>query len=384
VNARRRRVVRALAIVAIAALAFGLRWRALERLPIDYDEPWCLEAAQQIAELLRAGELRGLTELNPTPEHPQLAKAVLAVSILPAPESAPSPQRRSVYLGAPGLPEAQLLAARTGSAVLGTLAVALLAILGPLAGFFLAIHTYTVKFTSHAMLEALPALLSLAAVASYLRFKQGRGMRWLAGSAVALGLTAAAKYLYAIVGVVILVDWALTLRPAPASRLSRTGALALLWGVASLGVFFAATPYFWPAPFARLEASVSYLAGYSAGTDVREADFPMWQPLAWLAFYLPDDAPAERPYLLRLDPLISALALVGLVRTWRRERTWVLWLGIGLGFLLLWNTKWPHYVVIIAAPLCMCAQEGARLLLGLPPRAWRRLRGRVRPAPSAA
>jgi hypothetical protein len=41
-------------------------------------------------------------------------------------------------------------------------------------------------------------------------------------------------------------------------------------------------------------------------------------------------------------------------------------------------------VVIIAAPLCMCAQEGARLLLGLPPRAWRRLRGPARPAASTA
>jgi hypothetical protein len=149
----------------------------------------------------------------------------------------------------------------------------------------------------------------------------------------------------------------------------------LLWGVTSLLVFFAATPYFWPDPLGRLEASVSYLTRFSTGAIVREADFPLWQPLAWLTFYIPDDVPGQQPYLLRLDPLITLLALAGLWPLWRRERAWVLWLGIALAFLLLWNTKWPHYVLILSAPLCVAAAEGAQQALPLARRALRRARG---------
>jgi hypothetical protein len=184
----------------------------------------------------------------------------------------------------------------------------------------LAVHTYTVKFTSHAQIEALPALLSLASVLGYLRFKRTRRSGWLAVSSVLLGLTAAAS---------------------TCTWLSQTGS-ALLWGVGSLLVFFAATPYFWPDPLGRLQASLLFLADFSTGSrEVREAAFPWWQPLAWLSFYLPNDAPEARPNLVRIDPVITLLALLGLARTWRKERLWVLWLATVLGFLLLWNTKWP-------------------------------------------
>jgi 4-amino-4-deoxy-L-arabinose transferase-like glycosyltransferase len=370
----RSRVLHVLVVAAIAALAFGLRGRALERLPIDYEEPWCFEAARELAEVLRAGEPWRLTETNPTPEHPQLAKLLLATALLTAPDSPPSLTRGSVHYRKPGLPEQQLVAARTGSGVVGTLQVALLAWIHPLAGLFLAVHTYAVKFTSLAQLEALPALASLATVLAYLRFKQTQRRGWLVASAVALGLTAAAKYVYAIVGLAILVDFGLGLGATNGNRLSRARQI-LLWGVGSLLVFFVATPYFWPDPASRLLGSVLYLADYQGNSEVRKADFPFWQPLAWLTIYVPNDAPAARPYLVRIDPLLTALAVVGLPRLWRRERLWVLWLGIGLAFLLLWDTKWPYYILILAAPLCVAAAEGTRQLLERPLRALRQRRG---------
>jgi hypothetical protein len=373
---RRRAVLRVGVALAILGLAFGLRWRALERLPVDYEEPWTFKAVAELTALLRTGELSRLTEENPTPEHPQLAKLVLATAMLPAAESAPSSERGSVFLNHPGLPEQQLLAARTASAVAGSLEALLLALVSPLAGLFLAVHTYTVKFTSHAQIEALPALLSLASVLGYLRFKRTHRSGWLAVSSVLLGLTAAAKYVYGIVGLVILLDHALEMRGKTGPWLPRARP-ALLWGAGSLVVFFAATPYFWPDPLGRLQASLLFLADFSAGSrEVREAAFPWWQPLAWLSFYIPNDVPEARPFLVRIDPLITLLALVGLARTWRRERLWVLWLCSVLVFLLVWNTKWPYYVLMLTAPLCVAAAEGAwqlrswlQRLLGLTARA---------------
>jgi 4-amino-4-deoxy-L-arabinose transferase-like glycosyltransferase len=322
---------------------------------VDYDEGWYLEAAQRIARVLESGDLGALTApaTNFRPEHPQLAKLVFGLAIVPAHDRTPT-SRSSVWGERPRMPEAQLVAARTASGLLGALEVLLLAWLNPLAGLFLAIHTYTVKYTSLVMLEALPSLTSLAAVACYTRSRRTRGAGWWIASAALLGLTAAAKYMYAVVGVAILIDWLLELRKDNPSGLSRLRP-PLLWGGVSLAVFF-------------------FHADYSVSAHVTSLAFPFWQPLAWLSVYIPADVPAARPFLFRVDPLITLLALVGLDRLWNKQRVYVLWLGAALVFLLLWNTKWPHYVLILTAPLCLAAAEGAQRLRDLLLHGWRRLR----------
>ncbi len=352
-------MTRALLAVGVAALAFGLRCRAIERLPVDYDEMPYLAAAQEVSSQLRSGDLAGLTRTNAHPEHPQLMKLLFAAAILPAPDSQPSTERPSVAGGSSQLPEAQLIYARTAAGLFGALEVLLLACLSPLAGLLLAIHSFTIKYTSLVMLEALPAFTSLAAVAAYQRFQPTQQRGWWIASAVLLGLSAAGKYMYAVAGVAILIDWLLLLRPAPSELLSRARPV-LSWGVLSLVVFFAANPYFWPDPLWRLEFSLFYHMAYSAPANV--GGYPVWQPFAWLA------TSAAGPFLLRLDPWISLLALVGLDRLWRKQRVYVLWLGLGLLFLLVWTTKWPHYILILTAPLCLAAAEGLQRLLG-PPRA---------------
>lgn len=359
----RSRWLRVLLVLAVGALALGLRLRAAERLPIDYDEVFYVPAAQELAEALRSREWAALTETNAYPQHPQLAKLLFAFAILPAPESAPSPTRESMFPNRPKPPEAQLLYARRLAALLGALEALLLAAVQPLAGLFLAVHAFTVKHTSVVMLESLPALTSLAAVASHVRFEQTGRSRWQAASAVLLGLTAAAKYVYAIVGVAILLDRWLDVRATLADVAARVRS-SLAWGLGALGVFFATQPYLWPDPIGRLAASVVHLSAYQYGRQVHAAEFGFWQPIEWLTLYLPNDAPELRPYLFRLDPLITGLALFGLDRLWRRERTYVLWLGLGLLFLLYWDTKWPQYVLIVTAPLCLAAAEGTQRIAG--------------------
>lgn len=156
----------------------GLRWRAIEALPIDYDETWYLEGAEEIAAVLRSRELAGLTATNKRPEHPQLAKFLYAAAILPVDAAPPSPERRYVAGGASQLPESQLVAARSAAGAFGALEVLLLAWIHPLAGLLLALHAWTIKYTSLVMLEALPAFTSLASVASYARFKRTQRNAW--------------------------------------------------------------------------------------------------------------------------------------------------------------------------------------------------------------
>ena len=127
-------LLRILVAVAVATLAFGLRWRAVELLPTDYDETPYLTSARELAEVLRSGDLARLMTANLQPEHPQLMQLLFAAAILPAPDSEPSAERANVGGGGSKLPEAQLLAARTAAGVLGALEVLLLACLSPLAG----------------------------------------------------------------------------------------------------------------------------------------------------------------------------------------------------------------------------------------------------------
>jgi 4-amino-4-deoxy-L-arabinose transferase-like glycosyltransferase len=346
-------------------VAFGLRWRAIEGLPTDYDETPYLTAARKLADVLRSGDLAELTATSTQPEHPQLMQLLFAAAILPAPDSEPSPERPNVRGGMSRLPEAQLLAARTAAGALGALEALLLACLSPLAGLFLAIHTLTIKYTSLVMLEALPAFTSLATVMSYQRFQRTQRRGWWIASSVLLGLSAAGKYMYAVVGVAILIDWWLARRKPTDLRLRPV----LSWGLLSLATFYAANPYFWPDPLWRLENSLFYHAEYSS--DANLGGFPPWQPLVWLATSLPQATARAAPclFLLRLDPWISLLALLGLDRLWRKQRVYVLWLAVGLLFLLVWNTKWPHYILILTAPLCLAAAEGGQRLFVGPLRA---------------
>jgi ABC-type sugar transport system permease subunit len=354
-------------LIAIS-LAWLLRWHALTTLNVDYDEDDYLRAAQQYATLIRSGNWPGITQVNYRPEHPPLAKILFGASIAELPEAPLIPDRATTAQPDQGLPKDLLHRARTSGAVLGTLTVALLAFINPWAGILLAVHGFTIKYVSQVMLEALPALTSFLVVFCYVRWKKN-GMTgfnaWLMLSAVFLGLTVAAKYMYAVVGVAVLVDWCIrSIEQGEVRRFLRT---AIWWGLTGVLVFFASDPYLWPNPLTRLGESVLYHAAYSAGAkEVQQAGFPIWQPLVWL-----NTSPAglgwqADAFPIAFDLLIVLLACFGLAGLWKRERVYVLWLGIGLLFLLLWPTKWPQYILVLTVPLCLAAAEGLSVLFWQP------------------
>lgn len=377
---------RILAILLVVSLALALRLRAAVglwvggdastreelRLPIDYDEDDYLRAAQQQGEAMAAGEWEELTGLNYRPEHPPLAKLLYGAVLAFLPAAEEIPDRPTSASPADSLPQPHLDAARIAAAVLGTLEVALLALLSPLAGLFLGIHTFTIKYTSQVMLEALPALTSLAAVLCYGRSK-GKWNGWLALSAVALGLTAASKYVYVVAGVAILGHWLWDSYPrenrAGRRRWVRWLAPVLGWGALSLAVFFLSDPYLWPDPLGRLRESLFYHAGYTQSEEVQRIQFPFWQPLTTLFQSVPWHPGV---FVVSLDLLIAVFALLGLGRLRRKQPLLLTWLAMGLGFLFLWPTKWPQYVLILTAPLSVAAGEGFAGLF------WEPLRNRLR------
>ncbi len=348
-------ILRILAIVVVVATAWSLRFRAVNLLSVDYDEDDYLRAAQEFTQLIRAKDWAGFQEINYRTEHPPLSKILFGFSLLSTPEAPLIPDRPTSASPDKFLPKELLISARTVGAILGTITVALLALINPVGGALLAFHTFTIKYVSQVMLEALPAMTSLITVMAYLQSrKQKNKSGWLVVSAVFLGLTAASKYLYCLVAIAILVDWFIEAKQQ--NDIKRFLRQSVLWGIFAVVIFFAADPYLWPNPIERLQASVFYHAGYATGaSEVQGANFPFWQPFVWLNMS-PSVWHAD-VFVMAPDLLITILAVFGLAQLWKKKRVYALWLGIAIFFLLLWPTKWPQYILVLTVPLSLAAAE---------------------------
>ncbi len=239
-----------------------------------------------------------------------------------------------------------------------------------MAGLRLAVHTWTIKYVSQIMLESIPAFTSLVSVLSYeLWKKKKKGNRvnsWLVTSAIFLGITAASKYLFAVIGIAILVDWLIETREA--GKWKKPLRNMVIWGLIAIAIFFVFDPYLWPDPIGRLKESILYHTLYSQGAqEVERANYPVWQQLSWL-FSSPQMWQTDAFYF-SIDPLITIFAFIGLVRTWREKRLFALWLIIGLFFLLIWPTKWPQY---LSQSVCRCVirPQGMDIIIFTPQKNW--------------
>ena len=94
-----------IAILVVLGIAGALRWRAVNMLPVDYDEDDYLLAAQQYADLIKSGDWKGFTETNYRTEHPPLAKIIFGFSILPLPEEPLIPDLPSTANPNPSIPK---------------------------------------------------------------------------------------------------------------------------------------------------------------------------------------------------------------------------------------------------------------------------------------
>lgn len=360
--------------IAISLLALLLRINLSLNGPYEYDEPTYIASAVQFSKAIRMGNWDVI--LNPTknPEHPPLYKLVYAAALLPVNPIA-NPGEIDAGRDLQSVPYyPKILALRLISVIFGTAAVFLLCLIHPLAGLFLAINTYAIKYTSVVYLEALPALaalLALLAAEKAIAGYQAQSPRkkawlgWLIVSASALGVAAASKYIYALVGATILLEACLRLRKnKPAAFLG-----VLTWGGMSLLFFFILNPEIWSAPFARLAGAIQYYLHYAESQHVLEVSYPWWQPLYWLSFSIQQQTVepiafmvTQNNFLFEADLLIFLLAVLGAHTLFKKSRALALWLAMGLAFLLIWNTKWPQYILLILAPWCLSACYGMQWL----------------------
>ncbi len=257
---------------------------------------------------------------------------------------------------------------RLVSVIFGTLTVALLALLNPLAGLLLAFQNTAIHYTSTIYLEALPALMSTCAALCYLIWlKQKKNNPknqlfhktdlWFYASGLFLGWTAASKYVYALVGIAIGIDYlwrALHNRENWKPSLVRI----ITWGLLAVGTFFVFNPILWPHPIQRLVDLIIFHKNYAQSEFVVvRTNYPWWQPFIYLVSQDPRYYPA---FFFNPDAFILGLAFLGLPFTWKKNRVFAIWLIISLAFLLIWTTKWPQYIMILVTPLSLSAAVGVQ------------------------
>jgi hypothetical protein len=355
-------------VLLITILAGGLRFYAARNLYGDDDEATYMKRAVDYAKFMRAGEYSKIASYDLTYEHPSFYKILYGATLLMRRpldifHTNQVPRDKSVIFGDAAT---WILADRYVSVVFGTLTVFFLSIINPLAGLFFGVHTLSVKYTSEVYLEAFPMFSSLLCAITYLRWfnrvskdspAQNKNNWWLAVSALFLGLTAASKYIYCVVGIAIALHFMLALiqREIPLRYIPNM----LVWGTLALGAFFAFNPYLWPDPIARLIQSIQYNVNYSQSEHVIKSAYPFWQSFRWLSsFSSVYNLGPRSAFIFDIDMPIFLLAVLGLPRLFMQKRFYFYWLFIALVFLLTWNTKWPQYTLIVLLPLSVSASEG--------------------------
>jgi hypothetical protein len=387
----RERLRRVVFIVFIIVLAVLVRVRAALELPIDFDEPVYVGAGIHYAQAIRAGDLGEIIRYADNIEHPVLVKLLYGIgTALTAPDVThlTVPQGRFAALRG-GFANDALTVSRMISVGFGVALVILVTGVEPLAGLVLALHTMNTKYTSQAYLEALPAFTSALCVLACAR-SNGRKNRWLWLSAVALGATAASKYVYLVTGLVV-GGWLLW--DVKRDTLQRRD--LFLFGLVALLAFFVLNPILWADPFGRLIESVTFHSAYAASDHVVRYGYAWWKPLDYMFHSWPAQW-HKGVFFVSFDELIFVGGVVGLAwllgRTrlggylrlgWnkvigitvkpgvlsqaataqpqrdalqaRREGLIQAWFWVGLLFLFVWPTKWPQYTLITATPLCLAA-----------------------------
>lgn len=317
-------------IIFIVVLSIILHAWTVWQLPIDYDEPVYLAAASDYAVFIRQGDLQGLIHYVENQEHPALVKVLYSIPYLLSEKNSDT----SFYL----------FAARSISAIFGVLAVFVVALINPWAGFFLTLHSMTLKYTSQAYLEAIPLFAMVFCVFSMLR-SEIHGKRWFYLSAISLGVIAASKYPYLFIIVVLgYIGFRI-----PNRKLFDVLKFILVSSV----TFFILNPSIWADPVHRLFSNLNFHELYSQSAHVQSYAYAWYQPLIYISTSV--QWHPQVFFFFTSDEFVFYVTIFGLYFEIKEKKWTAIWFFVGLLLLFAWPTKWPQYTLILSPVLSIIA-----------------------------
>ena len=271
---------------------------------------------------------------------------------------------------------------RAGRLRAGIAQVGIASAVHPLAGLILAVEGYHAKYTAQAYLEGIPGLFFIMALLVFERATRAAGgarrpeadLRLLAVASALLGIAAAGKYPFGAVGL-------LTMAPLTIIAVPRRPLVWLALAGAALVAFVAFDPYLWPDPVGRLRDLIGFHFAYGQSEDVTSADLPWYQQVVWLfkagpTTWHPGLFPGGHVTLALLP-----LAVLGLPVAASRRPVWAAAAGVGFAFLLVWPVNWPQFLMLVLAPLAICAAHAPATIVALARRLGRGTGAPAREAP---
>lgn len=359
--------------ILLLALIIGgwQRAKAVHELPPDFDEMVYLPAAFDYRDLGRQGDWAAIANYHENFEHPPMVKLMFAAQL--AASDAARPDWGVTEVGRPIPAQAQpaFHGTRWVSWTFGMGQLLMVGLVNPLGALGLSVSSYHAKYTAQAYLEAVPGLLVLLSVLLFERAfrKAADGSRGFhrglfVASAVLLGFAAAGKYPYGLVAALGLAPFLpLWMKGRPAWWFAYAG-LALL-------AFFAADPYLWPAPVARVLETLNFHVEFSQSQHVKNSGLPWYQPLYWFSHSEPSQWHKGLFFTSLADWVLFPLAIVGSWRAFRTRPVFASWMLLGLAFLFVWPTKWPQYILVILPAVSICAGMGVETIVSGAVRPWK-------------
>ncbi len=255
---------------------------------------------------------------------------------------------------------------------------ALIYLVHPIAGFLFMIDSLACEYGAQARIEAIPMFSSFLSAWLFERFLQAftsqdkkKALKYLIGSALFLGMTAASKDIYCVIvfPMVLLVIEKLIQKPGKFLSALR---YMLLMAVISVAFYYLFNPIIWKDPVGRVKMILNFHETYQSGTAAEI--YPWWQPVNWIVRSVPLTSPEyfkkdplavyPETWFFACDEVIFFLACFGAFSVCKKRRFYAYWFWIGLIFLFLWGTKWEQYGCLEVVPLCISAFYGIRNIAG--------------------
>ncbi len=365
-------VLLALAAVFLHAM-FDARAPGLVYAPGAMDEAVYVQSGYDFASDFHDGHPGSILQDRSIAEHPVFTRLLYAGAILtdwairgyaPLPVKEQNRDYQLDFHASPGFMR-YLEDARVVSSTCGIALVVLLALYSPLAGLFALLSTIVLTYTTRAYLEAPGMLCATVAVIVYARAKErecGPSWQTLVVTGVAVGLATAGKYYYGIAGVAIAVDM-LLLTPGPVGR--RLIKVALVAGTALVAFSVADLPFYTQGIARSVDLlrqhGLEYHSGWWLTASILHRQWYSEISMLSKGFrgWYPSD---HQPFLIWIDPLIMALALLGLVTAYWRHTAITLWLLATMSFLIFYPVKYEQYTSLAIVPICLFAAFGVEFL----------------------
>ena len=318
-------------VALIAALL--VRIPAISSLPIDWDEPIYMDAAQSMNQALHQGDWTSFATPVLNPEHPGLVKTIYAVGF-------------SLFGPQPSLVE-RLIVVRSTSLLAGLGLILMVARIHPGAGLAIALNTLHAKYSCQGYLDSLPALMMAGAMLFGWKRKDAShatpfvlcGMLW--------GAAMAGKWIHGLPGIILL------------TFIQRWRARAVVLLVALFFTWFL-DPTAWLHPLDRIQVMVHHHQAYASTVS----ETSIWAPWLSLAgggpsMWHPDVFPWS------FDAAWLVMGLLGLAMGMRTRWGRMLcgWFFLPMLVLMVWDTRWPQHLMVVMAPLSLAVVEVLRPLL---------------------